>query len=144
MPRPHPEAPVCAVGAIVFRENSVLLVQRGQPPSQGQWSIPGGTVRLGETLEAAVMRELREETGLEVRPIQVGKVVDRIFRDTEGKVLYHYVIVDYICEASSGEPRAASDAAAAMYFEIGHLAELNMTEGTIDVIHEVQEWWRTK
>ncbi len=141
MSRSYPGDPVCAVGAIIFRGNSVLLVQRGRPPAQGQWSIPGGLVRLGEALEAAVQRELHEETGLEVRPVEVGKVVDRIFRDRNGRVTYHYVIVDFICEAVNGEPEAGSDAVAARYVELSQLTQLDITEGTSDVIQEVYARW---
>src|SRR5262245_2523333 len=85
------DSPVCAVGAIVFRGNTVLLIRRAKEPARGQWSIPGGKVLLGETLKEAVMRELREEAGMDVRPIGVGKVVDRIYRETNGKISYHYV-----------------------------------------------------
>ena len=143
MIRTYPEAPVCAVGAIVFRGNAVLLIRRAKPPAQGKWSIAGGVVRLGETLEAAVVREVREEAGIEVKPLAVGKVVDRIYRDSEGKIAYHYVIIDYVCEAGSGQPRAGSDASDAGFFEIEKLEEMDMTEGTADVIREVQRHWRT-
>jgi ADP-ribose pyrophosphatase YjhB (NUDIX family) len=130
------------VGAIVFRGDAVLLIQRGKPPAQGKWSIPGGAVRLGETLEHAVIRELREEVNIEVKPLAVGKVIDRIYRNSEGKIAYHYVIVDYVCEAGPGQPRAGSDANDAGFFEIEKLDEMDMTEGTADVIREVQRRWR--
>ena len=142
MTRTYPQAPVCAVGAIVFRGDAVLLIQRGKPPAQGKWSIPGGAVRLGETLEHAVIRELREEVNIEVKPLAVGKVIDRIYRNSEGKIAYHYVIVDYVCEAGPGQPRAGSDANDAGFFEIEKLDEMDMTEGTADVIREVQRRWR--
>ena len=142
MTRTYPEAPVCAVGAIVFRGNAVLLIRRATPPAQSKWSIAGGVVRLGETLEAAVVRELREETGMEVRPLAVGKVIDRIYTDSEGKIAYHYVIIDYVCEAGPGQPRAGSDASDAGFFEIQKLDEMDMTEGTAEVIREVKRCWR--
>lgn len=143
MPRGYPQAPVCAVGAIVFRGDAVLLIQRGKPPAQGQWSIPGGAVRLGETLEHAVIRELREEVQMDVKPLGVGKVVDRIYKDSEGKIAYHYVIIDYVCEAAAGHPRAGSDASGAGFFEIQKLDEMDMTEGTAEVIRDVQKLWRS-
>jgi len=143
MIRTYPETPVCAVGAIVFRGNAVLLIRRAKPPAQGKWSIAGGVVRLGETLEAAVVREVREEAGIEVKPLAVGKVVGRIYRDSEGKIAYHYVIIDYVCEARVGQPRAGSDASDAGFFEIEKLEEMDMTEGTAEVIREVQRHWRT-
>ena len=141
MTRTYPQAPVCAVGAIVFRGDAVLLIQRGKPPAQGKWSIPGGAVRLGETLEDAVIRELREEVKLEVRPVGVGKVIDRIYTDSEGKIAYHYVIIDYVCEAGTGQPQAGSDASDAGFFEVEKLDGMDMTEGTAEVIREVQRRW---
>jgi 8-oxo-dGTP diphosphatase len=142
MTRSYPQAPVCAVGAIVFRGDSVLLIQRGKPPAQGKWSLPGGAVRLGETLGDAVIRELREEVEMDVKPLGVGKVIDRIYMDSEGKIAYHYVIIDYVCEAEAGQPRAGSDANEAGFFQIGKLDELDMTEGTAEVIREVQRRWK--
>ncbi len=137
MNRRYPETPICAVGAVVFKGDSVLLVRRGNAPAVGKWSIPGGAVGLGETLEAAVIREVREETQLEVRPVKLGKVVDRIIPDTEGNVQYHYVIVDFVCEVITGAVEPGSDAAAAGFFKIGILDELDITEGTREVIREV-------
>ena len=142
MTRTYPETPVCAVGGIVFRGNAVLLIQRAKPPAKGKWSIAGGVVRLGESLEGAVVRELREEAGMEVKPLAVGKVVDRIYKDSEGRVAYHYVIIDYVCEAGPGHPRAGSDALDVGFFEIERLDEIDMTEGTADVIREVQQRWK--
>jgi len=142
MTRTYPSAPVCAVGAIVFRGNTVLLIQRAKPPALGKWSIAGGVVELGETLEAAVVREVREEAGMDVKPIGVGKVIDRIYKDSDGKISYHYVIIDYVCEAGAGEPRAGSDACDAGFFEIQNLDKMKMTEGTADVIREVRRLWR--
>lgn len=143
MSRTYPQAPVCAVGAIVFRGDEVLLIQRGKPPAQGKWSLPGGAVRLGETLESAVIRELQEEAGMKVKPLGVGKVIDRIYADSQGKIAYHYVIVDYVCEAGPEQPEAGSDASDAGFFEVQRLDEMDMTEGTAEVIREVQQHWRT-
>src|SRR4030095_16229715 len=133
MTRTYTQAPVCAVGAIVFRGDAVLLIQRGKPPAQGKWSIPGGAVRLGETLEDAVIRELREEVKLEVRPVGVGKGIDRIYTDSEENIGYHYVIIDYVCEAGTGQPQAGSDASDAGFVEIEKLDDMDMTEGTAEV-----------
>ena len=144
MNRVYPVAPICAVGGIIFKENSVLLTKRVKPPGQNKWSIPGGKVQLGETLEAAVIRELWEETSLEVRPIRVGKVLDRIFREPDGRVSFHYVIVDYVCHVIRGESKPGSDAADVGYFEIGTLDSLDMTDGTAEVIREVHAGWRTR
>jgi 8-oxo-dGTP diphosphatase len=137
MPRFYPDSPVCAVGAIVFRGESVLLIQRGHPPAKGQWSIPGGVVHLGETLEDAIRREMREETGLTVQPVRVGKVLDRIEMDEQGRIYYHFVIIDFVCEILSGTPCPASDAVAMDYFPLDQLDKLDMTRGTAAVIREV-------
>jgi len=104
-----PTAPVVGVGGVVVHEGRVLLIRRGKQPLYGRWVVPGGTVELGETLTEALVREMREETGLEVEPFELLTVFDRIERDAE-RVAYHYVIVDYLCRWRSGEARAGSDA----------------------------------
>jgi mutator protein MutT len=98
------------VGGVILIEGKVVLIRRGQEPLRGRWVIPGGTVELGETLQEAVVREMEEETGLVVRPLDVVLVFDRIQREG-ASVEYHYVIVDYLCERVSGTLRAGSDAA---------------------------------
>jgi len=105
----RPGAPVVGVGGVVVRDGLVLLARRGKPPLHGRWVVPGGTVELGETLEEALVREMREETGIEVEPVEVLTVFDRIERDG-ASVVYHYVIVDYLCRWVSGEAVAGSDA----------------------------------
>ena len=104
-----PSAPVVGVGGVVVHEGRVLLIRRGKQPLYGRWVVPGGTVELGESLADALVREMREETGLEVEPFELLTVFDRIERDGE-HVTYHYVIVDYLCRWRSGEARAGSDA----------------------------------
>lgn len=104
-----PAFPRVGVGAVVVHDGRVLLVRRGKEPLRGRWVVPGGTVEAGETLQEALVREVREETGLTVRPGEVVFVFDRILRE-EGEVRYHYVIVDYLCEYVSGTPRPGSDA----------------------------------
>jgi len=103
------DRPRIGVGAVLIHQDKVLLIKRGKEPLRGRWVVPGGTVELGETLEQALVREVQEETGLTVRPLEVVLVFDRIEREGDA-VRYHYVIIDYRCEYVSGTPRAASDA----------------------------------
>lgn len=110
--REYPERPVVGVGGVVVRAAAVLLVRRAAEPLRGQWSLPGGVVELGETLEEAVVRELSEETGLEVRVLELVEAFDRITRDPTGRSRYHYVLLDYLCEALSGNLQAGSDVTA--------------------------------
>ena len=114
--REFPLSPLVGVGGIVVYENKVLLVRRGTEPLKGQWSIPGGLIDVGETMREAVMREVREETGLEVEPVELIELLDRIHREDE-RVRYHYVIADYLCWVTGGTLQAASDADAVRWVE---------------------------
>ena len=114
--REYPERPIVGVGGVIIEDGRTLLIRRGSEPLRGEWSIPGGTLELGESLQAGVARELREETGLDVRVLELIEVFDRIFPDeslqpSEGKrqPRFHFVIADYLCERIGGEPRAGSD-----------------------------------
>ena len=114
--REYPLAPLAGVGAVIVEDRRVLLVQRGTQPALGRWSIPGGLIEVGEALAAAVVREVREETGLEVEPVELVELLDRIDREG-GRVRYHYVIADYLCRVVGGSLKAASDAAAVRWVE---------------------------
>lgn len=114
--REFPSVPLVGVGGVVVHENRVLLVQRGTEPLKGQWSIPGGLIDVGETLREAVIREVKEETGLDVEPIELVELLDRIHRE-KGGVRFHYVIADYLCRVAGGTLGAASDAAAVRWVE---------------------------
>jgi mutator protein MutT len=116
MQREFPETPLVAVGAVVVNEGRVLLVRRGREPLKGHWSLPGGLLEVGEALADGLVREVREETGLTVEPVELIELLDRIHRDGE-RVRYHYVIADYLCRVVSGELAAASDADAARWVE---------------------------
>ncbi len=107
--REYPERPVVGVGGVVIADGRALLIRRGNPPLEGEWSIPGGTLEVGEMLLDAVRRELAEETGIEVRVGDLIEVFERIFPDGEGQPKYHFVILDYLCEAVRGTARAGSD-----------------------------------
>jgi ADP-ribose pyrophosphatase YjhB (NUDIX family) len=109
MTREYPEAPLVGVGAVVVDQARVLLIRRGREPLKGQWSLPGGLVELGESLQAATVREVEEETGLVVQTIELIEVLDRIHYEGE-RVRYHYVLADYLCLVTGGTMRAASDA----------------------------------
>lgn len=108
--REYPERPIVGVGAVIFDEDRVLLVQRGHAPMQGEWSLPGGALEVGERLEDGVRREVLEETGLIVEPIAMVEVFDRIARDVTGRVQFHYVLVDYLCCITGGSAACSSDA----------------------------------
>jgi ADP-ribose pyrophosphatase len=126
----YPDSPRVAVGAVVFRADRVLLVLRGSPPARGTWAIPGGSVRLGESLRAAAERETREETGVIVRagaPIYTFEVVER---DPRGAVRFRYVIVDLAAEYVSGSPRAGDDALDARWVSAAELADLPVNPAT--------------
>jgi len=116
MQREFPSAPRMGVGAVVVEMDRVLLVRRGNEPMKGHWSLPGGLVELGESLADAVIREVREETGLEIEPLGLVELLDRIYWEEE-RVRYHYVIADYLCRMVGGTLKAASDAAAVRWVE---------------------------
>lgn len=110
--REYPERPVVGVGGVVIENGRALLIRRGGEPLKGQWSIPGGTLETGETLEEGTRREMEEETGLRVRIVELIEVFERIFREPDEPSVrprYHFVIMDYLCERISGEARAGGD-----------------------------------
>jgi 8-oxo-dGTP diphosphatase len=132
--REFPELPLVGVGAIIIEGDRVLLVKRAHPPIQGQWSIPGGVLEVGEMVREAAVREAREETGLMVEPGELLGVYDRILRDPEQRVQYHYVLIDFLCRPVGGELLAASDAAEVRWFRREELPALQLAEDTLEVI----------
>jgi len=136
MKREFPEVPLVGIGAIIIEDSRVLLVKRAHPPLQAQWSIPGGVLEVGELVREAATREAREETGLIVEPGELLGVYDRVLRDTEHRVHYHYVLIDFLCRRVGGHLFAASDAAEVRWFTRVELPPLKLAEDTQDVIRK--------
>lgn len=137
--RLYPDRPYVGVGAVIVDEGLVLLVKRKYEPLAGQWSLPGGAVEVGETLEECVAREMREETGLEVEIGPVIEVFDRITRDEDGRVRYHFVLVDYLCWPVGGALAAASDVADVVFAAPAELGRYGLTAKATAVIERALE-----
>jgi ADP-ribose pyrophosphatase YjhB (NUDIX family) len=138
--REYPDAPIAGVGAVIVRDDGpggqkqVLLIRRAQEPLKGEWSLPGGAVELGETLEEAIRREVLEETGLIVEIIDTVQAFDRISRDAEGRVRYHYVLIDFLCRITGGSLACATDALEGRWATADQLDGL--TPLTVEVIRK--------
>lgn len=132
----YPDRPVVGVGAVVMDGDRVLLIKRGHAPLKGQWSLPGGGVEIGETLEEAIAREVLEETGLTVEVGPMVEVLDRISRDADGRVEHHFVLVDFVCRPGGGILRGASDAEDAAWVALTDLARYEVAPVTISVIQK--------
>ena len=124
------------MGAIILKRNQVLLVERGKAPLEGYWSLPGGVLETGESLEKGVCREVLEETGLVVKPLRVVEIFERIMRDASGRVEYHYVLIDYLCRVTGGDLAARDDVSRAAWVAQPDLARYKITEGTLPVIEK--------
>lgn len=133
MPSSH--WPQLGCGAIVRRGERVLLVKRGRPPRQGQWAIPGGKVKAGESLRAATEREVLEETGIRVRAGELAYQLEYIEHDAHGALAFHYVVLDYAADYLGGEPRAGDDAEAAAWVRFDELDTLPLTDSTREALH---------
>ncbi len=132
--REYPERPFVGVGVVVLRGNEVLLIQRGKAPNKGQWSIPGGKQRLGETIVQTVHRELLEETRVKIKQPALLDVVDVIMPDDKGEIQYHYTLVDYQAEWLSGECRSGDDADAVKWVSFDELNSVGLLEITREII----------
>jgi len=137
--RQYPERPIVGVGAVIVKAGRVLLVKRRFEPLAGRWSIPGGTLELGETLETGVAREMQEETGLEIEIGPVIEVFDRIIFDAEQRVRYHFVLVDYLCRPVGGDLQAGSDVDEAVMVDPASLDAYDLTEKARAVISRALE-----
>jgi 8-oxo-dGTP diphosphatase len=136
MQREFPETPLVGVGAIIIENARVVLVKRAHPPLQAEWSIPGGVLEVGELVREAAIREAREETGLTVEPGELLGVYDRVLRNADKRVQYHYVLIDFLCRRIAGDLAAASDAAEVRWFTGQELPELKLAEDTLEVIQK--------
>lgn len=132
--RRYPERPLVAVGALIIHKKKVLLARRAKDPFKGEWSLPGGAVEVGETVEDAVRREVCEETGIEVEITGVAGIYDRICRDPDGQIEYHYVLIDYLCRPVAGIGAAASDAEAVAWFAGKEVETLTIQQNTRELI----------
>lgn len=132
----YPEHPRAAVGAVVFKDDKVLLVRRGRPPARGQWAIPGGNVKLGETLQAAAEREILEETGIVIRARDPVYTFDAIVRDEDGAIQFHYVIVDLAADYIDGSPRPGDDADEVRWLDAQALDTLPVSPPTLKLLKE--------
>jgi ADP-ribose pyrophosphatase YjhB (NUDIX family) len=132
--RRYPARPVVGVGALIFNQGQVLLVERGRAPLVGEWSLPGGGVESGERLEDAIVREVFEETGLNVSADSLALVFERIMPDPAGQCEYHYVLIDFYCSIYGGDLRPGDDSRSVAWFDLGSLDTLVMTAGTREVI----------
>jgi 8-oxo-dGTP diphosphatase len=137
--RHYPDQPLVGVGAVVFKGGEVLLVRRGQEPAKDSWSLPGGLVELGETMTVAIQRELAEETGISVRLLGIAAVLERIFPDPEGRIAYHYILVDFLCDYLDGELTSGSDITAARFVPINEVSGYDLPQFTADVISRAWE-----
>lgn len=146
MKREFPDHPLVGVGGVVFFRQRVLLIRRGAEPLKGQWSLPGGLLELGEDLEDGVRRELEEETGLEVEPLAMLTVFDRIMRGgPDGqRVRYHYVIVDYVCRRKRGRLAPASDVLDARWVRREDLPLYHLTDKATSVIRQAFEFFEKR
>jgi 8-oxo-dGTP diphosphatase len=140
--RKYPDRPIVGVGAVIVDGDRMLLVKRAHEPLKGEWSLPGGAVEVGESLEVALVREVREETSLDVTVGPVVEVLDRIGRDANDRVEYHFVIVDYLCHVAGGTATCGSDAEEVQWAERSDLARYRLTTAATRVIEKAFEMAR--
>ena len=137
--RLYPERPVVGVGAVIVDRERVVLVKRAHEPLKGEWSLPGGAVEVGETLAGAIVREVREETGLEIKVGPIVEVLDRVHRGTDGRVEYHFVLLDYLCTVAGGTLTRGSDAAAVCWVSVADLPAYRLSAEATSVIIKALE-----
>ncbi|MCW9032628.1 MAG: NUDIX hydrolase [Alphaproteobacteria bacterium] len=136
MSREYPSAPIVGVGAVVFKDEQVLLIKRGNPPRHGEWSLPGGAQDLGETYQETAKREIFEETNISINVLKIIDVVDSILKDDEGRIQFHYTLIDVVALWDSGEVSPNDDALEAKWFNLDQIANLDLWNETIRIITE--------
>ncbi len=139
MGKEYPKMPVVAVGALILQDRNILLVRRTNEPGKGKWSIPGGTVELGESLKDAVAREVYEETGLVVEVSELLDIIEVIRRDDAGKIVFHYVILDYLAKPVGGTLRAASDASDVIWASVDEIMNMEITDSLRKMLRKLKE-----
>ncbi len=139
MKREYPKHPIVGVGGVVIKGSHVLLIRRGREPLKGEWSLPGGMLELGESLEEGVKREVLEETGLRVRPLAALTPLDRIQKNGD-RVKYHYVIIDFVCRSAGGHLKPASDVLDARWVERSDLLRYHLTRKAASIISDAFAW----
>ena len=137
--REYPSRPFVGVGVVVLKEENVLLIRRGRPPRLGEWSLPGGAQSVGETVQETARREVLEETGVSIQNPEFLEVVDSIIKDDDGRVKFHYTLIDYWANWESGTPQGADDAQHAEWISFDHLEELGLWSKTIEVIQKARK-----
>jgi len=137
--REYPLQPRVAVGVVVVKSSMVLLVRRGQEPSKGLWSVPGGLVELGENIEDAARREVTEETGINIKIERLLDVADNIVRDAQGKIRFHYVLIDFLAHPLTSSVKAKSDVSEAMWVKLNKLADYPLTKGAAKLIQKINK-----
>ena len=135
--RLYPTKPIVGVGVLIRSRDRYLLIKRAGDPDAGLWSIPGGLVELGETIEETLVREAREETGLDIKLLSLIGVVDKIIKDDERNIKFHFVIIDYLAEPLSGFLEASSDALDAKWVKAEELAKYNLTSSLIELLKNI-------
>ena len=139
MSRSYPNRPIVGVGAVVLRDDRVLLIKRGKPQRMGDWSLPGGMQEIGETVFEAAAREVREETGVTISDIALIDVVDSITRDDDARVQFHYTLVDVVAKWRSGEPAGGSDAMHAEFMSFDEVSKIVLWRETHRIIAKARE-----
>jgi len=139
MGKEYPKMPVVAVGALILQDHNILLVRRTNEPGKGKWSIPGGTVELGELLKDAVVREVYEETGLVVEVLDLLDIIEVIRKDDTGNIVFHYVILDYLAKPVGGTLRAASDASDVVWVSVDEAMSMEITESLRAMLRKLKE-----